>query len=152
MKKFMSQSMIQKTQVYNLFRNRVYLFFAQRLIHKQKEEHNQALAAQRLTKESDFYIKLLTLFSKELNADGVTLIMISVNNQLDQYPEIKRCLKQLESAGQLKFYCVQAWLEGVLNYGSPEGHLWGRLAHKIIGEKLSLIIKNFDNDRLKLKN
>jgi lysophospholipase L1-like esterase len=151
-KKFMSQSIIQNSQVYNLFRNRIYLFITQRQINKLKEKHGQAPAAEYGTKEIDFYIKLLTIFSKELRNDGVTLILISVGHQLERHPEIISCVKQLESEEQLRFYYTQSWLNGVSGYASAQGHEWGKLAHKIIGEQLALIIENLDNAGLKPKN
>lgn len=141
-KKYLSRSIIQKSQIYNLFRDAAYQFFARRIAKKEKLNYQKKNSYdKKISPKEQFYNELLELFTKDLDQKGVELIMISVNRQLEQFPNIKAKVSDLSSKGLINYYDVIPWFENVSNYGSPEGHLWGKKAHYILGEKLSEIIK-----------
>ncbi len=50
----------------------------------------------------------------------------------------------MESEGLLEYHPVGPWLDGVEDFGSPEGHSWGVPAHRIVGERLAGIIRAGD--------
>lgn len=80
--------------------------------------------------------------------------MIATNNQegefesqLDQFPYIKKKVKELVSKKLLEYYEVADWLRDVKNYQSKGGQRWGVKAHKIIGENLSKIIIDHNREK-----
>lgn len=95
-----------------------------------------------VSKQVNYYNNLLKLFAKDLSQRGISLIIISVNNQLDAFPQIKNTIRELHNEGYLNYLEVEPWFVNVVNYSSPEGHHWGKIAHYIIGEKLARYIKN----------
>ena len=94
--------------------------------------------------EEAFHNDLLELFAKELAQRGVTLIMISVQAQLDAFPQIRDKVQELESAGLLHYVQTTDWFEDEASLRSPELHLWGAEAHRIIGTELAKIVKTTD--------
>ena len=91
--------------------------------------------------EEQFYNELLEVFVKDLNSKGITVMMIAVNNQLEHFPMIEAKVSELSSKGLIDYIEVMSWLKEVSNYGTPEGHLWGKKAHGIIGTKIAETIK-----------
>ena len=99
----------------------------------------------KISVEEQFYIDLLELFAKDLNQRGVNLITISVNGQLNEFPNIKKKVADLQSKGWLHYYEIIPWFKNVTDYGSPEGHSWGKKAHVILGTNLTdIILKNYN--------
>ncbi|MFX0200415.1 MAG: hypothetical protein ACFFCW_30215 [Candidatus Hodarchaeota archaeon] len=143
-KKYLSKSIIQKSQIYNLVRNAAYQFFARRAQKKTKLifQKGNIYDDQKIKPEEHFYNELLDLFAKDLNRKGIDVIMISVNGELDFFPNIKEKIFDLDSKGLINYHEVIPWFENIRNYGSLEGHPWGKKGHYIIGAKLSEIIKN----------
>lgn len=62
--------------------------------------------------------------------------MISLNNQLESFPYIKKKVFQLNSEELIDYYDITSWFENIANCGSPEGHVWGKKAHNIIGKRI----------------
>lgn len=136
-KKYLSKSFVQRSQLYNFFRQRAYRMLEQRLVKKQVSQFMETdnepggLSSQEL-----FYRDLLALFAAKLEELKLPLIMISVDRQLDEYPSIKEKVLELDAAGGFWYLEVTEWLEGMEDYQSVEGHVWGKKAHEVIGKQL----------------
>jgi hypothetical protein len=148
-KRFLSRSLVQKSQLYNFFRGRAYEFFQNRYVNRKSAE----LAEEILPSESSvpggersspgeampreiLYCELLTTFCSKIQVDGTRLIVIAGRRQLDEFPNISECVLTLEAEGALDYLDIEPWLKGVANRHSPEGH-WGAGAHRAIGEHLA---------------
>lgn len=146
---FLSHSVVQKSQLYNLFRDSVYRFFRKRTIVNAhidatpRPDRTRALDIKE-TRQERYYNQLLDLFARDLHRRGISLVMIAVNNQLDWHPSVRNKVMELDAAGDLRYIEVAAWFETLTDYGSPEGHDWGAKAHQVIGEHLAdYVIQNF---------
>lgn len=146
-KKYLSRSIIQKSELYNLFREGLYGLFKNRtivdaginpMVTDVKESKSQKPA-------EEFYISLLDLFAGDLSQRGIDLFMIAVNGHLGLFPRIKQKVEELDQNKCLKYVEVMPWFENTTDYGSPEGHGWGKKAHAIIGDSLAEIINGYDN-------
>jgi len=139
-KKYLSKSPIQKSQLYNFFRGRAYEVLKNALLRKQEETYE---AEERPggdeggSPQEKFYCELLEHFAHELRKDGVRLVMIAVNDQLARFPRIEEKVLELDRDGALEYVDVVPWFEGVGDYESPEGHVWGATGHEIIGQRLA---------------
>lgn len=140
--KYLSKSIIQKSQIYNFVRNIGYQLVKGSGAKKAEFIYEQAHDREKtISPEERFYNELLEVWAKDLKVKGVELAMISVNGDLDKFPAIKAKVSDLSTSGLVDYYEVIPWFENVTDYSSPEGHLWGKKAHYILGEKLSEIIK-----------
>jgi hypothetical protein len=136
-KRYLSDSILQKSQLYNLVRSPLYLRFARKSI----DEDLWGLdGGPQFREEEIFYSDLLTLFAEDLARRGTRLLMISVDGHLARFPIIEAKVRDLESRNLVTYLEVREWLEDVPDRMSPEGHVWGKPAHRIIGEKLAEII------------
>jgi hypothetical protein len=173
-KKYLSRSFIQKSQLYNFFRNRVYLLFRGRALKREEAElaareqdSNGGAAAvtnkfaENVVGQSDhgtdqseyvetpkekLHADLLEAFADDLSREGVALIVIAVNGQLDDYPGIRRRVDDMAARGAVRYVEVSEWFEGVYDFGSPEGHAWGAPAHAIIARELADVIDGMQLD------
>jgi hypothetical protein len=140
-KKYLSRSFVQRTQLYNFFRTR-----ASRLV---LDRMTQPAAAKLDATAPDsshtdavpgverVYIELLEHFAADLRAQRRSLWVISVDHQLEQFPHIAAAVHALDARGDLRSIEVLDWLRGHEPYSSPEGHMWGKPAHALIGEHLA---------------
>ena len=138
-KDLLSRSPIQKSQIYNLVRDRLYRLMADRVL----EESRSSLAAGGATAagvDETNHARLLEAFARDLHARGVRLVLVTVNRQLRTFPRIEEVVRRLESEGLLRFADAADWLEGEGESASPEGHLWGTRAHRILGERLAEVV------------
>jgi hypothetical protein len=144
-KKYLSYSLIQKSQLYNLFRDSVYRIFRKRTIIAAQSKTSAPTGSDSLivksTIQEKFYDELLDLFARDLHNRGIVLIMISVNKALDCHPIICHKINELQTAGDLRYVEVVPWFEGVTDLDSPEGHEWGSRAHRILGERLTRYVQ-----------
>ena len=141
-KKYLSRSIIQKSQAYNFARERIYdlyhKWYVERAATKYRvEKHDE----NPVPVKEEFYDTLLTAFANDLNTHGIKLVFISVNNELDEFPHIKKNILSLYSEGKLHYVDTMPWFNNVVNYQSAEGHAWGREAHDIVGRNLATSIK-----------
>ena len=140
-KKILSDSYIQKSQIYNLVRDSLYIFFSRRHERQAMESHATYQDA-RIPPDESFYNDLLELFAGDLHRNGVRLLLISSDKkQLASVPYIKEKIVSLERRGVLEYIDIWEWLENVTDYRSPQGHVWGDRAHAIIGRGLSDIMR-----------
>ncbi len=138
-KDLLSRSLIQKSQIYNLVRDRLYRLMAGRVIEKNRSRLAAGGAAAAGMDETN-HARLLEAFARDLHARGVRLVLVTVNGQLREFPRIQEKVEELESDGLLRFADAADWLEGEVDYTSPEGHLWGTRAHRILGQRLAEIV------------
>jgi lysophospholipase L1-like esterase len=139
-KSYLSRSVIQKSQVYNLFRDSIYQLFAMLTVARTRATMAPPTDAAQGPLEQRVYSDLLRHFAEELAGQGVHLIFLSVNRQLTGFPLIERTVDSLAADGRLTAVDGATWLDGTTNYGSPEGHLWGAPAQAIIGDRLAALI------------
>jgi hypothetical protein len=138
LKKFLSRSFVQRSQLYNFFRGRASMYFRDRFV--QREQARLEAASPDTTGvpvNEAVYVDLLDPFAEMLRAEGRALWLISVEGHLHRYPFITLAVRELAARGDLRYLEVRDWLPGNTSYGSPEGHQWGTPAHKIIGEHLA---------------
>jgi len=139
-KEVLSRSIIQESQIYNLFRDRIYRLLAARLVTREREGQRSAGVAPGAGDEG-LYAQLLEAFATDLHAQGVRLILVSVNGQLGGFPRIASEALSLEGKGLLQSFDAADWLKDIRDYASPEGHLWGARAHAMIGRRLAEIVR-----------
>lgn len=141
-KRFLSDSIIQKSQLYNFFRNSIFQFLRnirdQKIKARNRRDSNNL---EPISREEALYVKLLNSFAADLNSRDIKLIVISVNNQLKDYPEIDKTVLRLESRGLLDYVEVVPLFDGLDDYISPQGHIWGTKAHERIGVHLSRVVR-----------
>ena len=140
-KDLLSRSWIQKSQIYNLFRDRIYRLMESRVVEKERATLDSGRSGTAESAEERVYVELLTHFAESLHGSGVKLVFLSVNGQLEGFPEIAAEVRQLQEAGLLRYVDAAEWLEGESDYSSPEGHLLGVKAHRIIGERLAELVR-----------
>jgi len=148
-KRYLSHSLIQRSHLYNLFRDSVYRYFASRHVKKVSESLRKGGGgeATAIPPEEQFHCELLELFARDLRLRGVRLLMIAVNGELGDFPFLEQKVLELDSDGLLDYVEVAEFFQGVTDYDSPEGHKWGKKAHGILGERLSDLITRLDLDR-----
>jgi hypothetical protein len=142
-KEYLSRSIIQKSQIYNLFRDRIYRLLASRLLERGRQEMG---GGQGGTDAEQIYAEMLAAFAKDLHARGVRLFFLSVNRQLAGFPTIAKEVGALEKQDLLRSFDAGDWLKDAASYASPEGHLWGAKAHAIIGARLAGVIRGESTD------
>ena len=140
-KKYLSRSLIQKSQIYNLFRDRIYRLAESRVVEKERASLDANQEPGSVSAEERVYIELLGRFAEDLRTRGVALVLLSVNGQLEGFPHIASAVRQLQEQGMLRYVDAADWLRDENNYSSPEGHLWGAKAHRIIGEHLEVLVR-----------
>lgn len=138
-KRFLSDSPIQRSQLYNLFRQPLALRAAWRDINAGKAKAELSFEHE-VPVDQELHIELLDLFARRLHDAGVKLIVISAGTSFESAPFVEGKIRELESEGLLRYLETQDWLEGQVDYGSPEGHAWGAKAHAIIGRELAQVI------------
>jgi len=138
-KKYLSDSWIQKSQLYNLIATISFRTREQNVGVRKREL--AATTPSTIPVEEQFYNDLLELFARDLAERHVGLHVIAVNNQLDEFPRIRSKIRDLDSAGVLRYHEVAGWFKDVTEYGSPEGHAWGSKAHRILGVNLADIVR-----------
>jgi len=129
----LSQSFIQYSQLYNFVRQNLYWYFRGQSLEDNLDHAAQENEDRKLV---ETYNNLLSTFVDHLRSDGIEVIYIAVNDQLDYYPKVKEHVMALDQDGVMDYVEVTDWFEGVTDYGSPEGHYWGVKAHAIVGDRM----------------
>jgi hypothetical protein len=141
-KKYLSRSFIQRSQLYNFLRGKAYRMVEQKLINnKEKQFKKSEENAGGTPPQEALYRDLLDLFASKLGELNLPLFMISVDHQLDEFPWIKEKVQELEARSNFQYLEVTDWLEGMTDYHSVEGHVWGHKAHEVVGERLGVHIR-----------
>lgn len=144
-KKYLSKSFVQRTQLYNFLRVRA----SRALLPRQVEDEAQRLQSTSGSQaagdtgpsvQERVYIELLDAFAFSLHAEGRRLIVVSVDRQLTAAPYIEHAVFDLEARGLLDYVEVLDWVDELPNHASPEGHVWGTAAHAVIGQRLAQVV------------
>lgn len=139
-KRYLSGSIIQKSQTYNLFRNSIYVLFKDRAVREKESTMEERVGSVAKPRER-FYGDLLERFAEVLAGDETDLLMISVNGQLADFSWLMERVEVMDASGRLDYVGVVPWFEHESDYGSPEGHLWGAKGHAILGTRLARYIR-----------
>lgn len=139
-KKYLGRSFIQRSQIYHLLRQSIYQYFTQEHDEDMLRILSEDAESGPIPIKERYYIDLLDLFATDLHVKGTQLLFISVNEDLESAPYVKKKVLELEANGVLDYIEVVDFFEGVVDFGTPEGHIWGKKAHQIIGEELSKIV------------
>ncbi|MGI9418154.1 MAG: SGNH/GDSL hydrolase family protein [Geminicoccaceae bacterium] len=135
----LSRSFIQHSQLYNFIRQNLYWYFRGQSLEDNLDRADTQNEDRKLVQT---YNDLLTVFVEYLKSEGIGVMYIAVNDQLDFYPKVKDHVKALDDDGMIDYVEVADWFEGVTDYASPEGHYWGEKAHAIVGDKLADVISS----------
>jgi hypothetical protein len=144
-KKYLSYSIVQKSQLYNFFRNLIYNSASKKEM--TREQHALGVDAVQdgdgsVGQREKYYNELLESFARDLKERGIRFQMIAINNELNEFPEIMQKVRELNAKGLCGYIEVVPWFNGVTNYGTPEGtHIWGEKAHGIVGTNLAAVIR-----------
>lgn len=138
LKKWLSRSIIQRSQLYNYVRERVYIFLKDRRVGEaQHALHHETSDGAKA--EEVFHNQLLEAFARDLKRRGIVLIMIAVNNSLANFPAIQKKVDTLDTLGLLHYLEVKDWINE--DWLSAEGLHWNAKAHAIIGKELASFIE-----------
>jgi len=148
-KKYLSRSPIQRLHLYNLVRNDLF-----EVLNRQVTRRTAEILAPAAPRSEDvpvgeaLYIQLLDLFARDLTLKNKQLLVIAVNHNLEDFPQIADFLRKRTAENQLRYLDVIPWFEGLEmhEFGSPEGHPWGRLGHEIIAEGLVEAIQKLNSE------
>ena len=150
LKIWLSDSILQKSHIYNLVRDRLYRIARSRFISKAPNgpPNSDSIPLSSVSTQEHFYAELLSRFAWQLKKEDVALLLISVGQDLERSLFLWRTIGKLHSDGALQYVDTNKWfdIENSQQYASPEGHLWGREAHKVIGESLAQVISEMFSD------
>ena len=132
-------SILQKSQLYCFIRN----FINKNIIYRGRQKTEEALNKEDIPPHEKLYADLLKAFSRELRLENIKLIILSPEDGIEWFPYLKKSVQELEDDGLINYIKIEPWFNGVTDYGSPEGHCWGKKAHDIVGRGLAEIIGNF---------
>jgi len=144
-KKYLSGSWIQKSQLYNFYRGRIYEWFQNRHVRQvaaQLEATGTSAAGRGESPREAVYCELLDLFVDKLEDDGARLIVISVDKRPPSFPGIAERIFAHSEAGRLQYVDLDEVFAGVNRgdgFQSREGH-WGPRAHRLLAERLAAAV------------
>jgi len=130
---------LQKSQIYCLIRN----LYNNELWRERDEKEAHLSCTESIPSHEKFYADLLEAFARSLRRSGTRLLMTGPQDSIDWFPYLKQRIESLEAEELLRYHRSVPWFEEIEDFGSPEGHSWGKKAHKIVGEKLSEIIRKY---------
>jgi hypothetical protein len=137
----LADSWIQRLQVYNLVKKRLWEFYFSSQRSKLVAEKNESNPDVAIPFEEMNYVTLLELFVQSLTENKTQVIFLPVGESLHRFPYIAKAVKKIaETNAFFKLVETGQWFKGVEDYSSPEGHAWGGKAHQIIGRNLAKFI------------
>lgn len=139
-KKYLSRSFLQRTQLYNFFRTRASIILSRELVQREATRLEEVRTDSSRTDypvTEKVYVELIELFAQRVHAEGRSLWFIAVDHHLDRFPHIAAAVHDLDARGELRYVEVVDWLRGHEPYSSPEGHIWGTVGHRVVGEHLA---------------
>ena len=131
-KKYLSYSVIQKSQLYNLARSALYVRWRQAETAAAMEN-----TGGKLSEAARYHIRLLETFARDLRARGIKLVMIAVPQHLAHFPYIASKTRELQAAGLMTYIEIMDWVGEDALDKAPDGGHWGPLTHRTIGEHLA---------------
>lgn len=137
-KKYLSRSLLQKSQLYNLVRSALYDRLRQGEVAAAME--NRQGAGGTVSEAERFHAELLATFARDLKSKGIPLLMIAVPLHLPRFPHIAARTRELHAAGLLRYIDIMDLAGENALAKSPEGH-WPAALHRTVGEHLAAIIE-----------
>lgn len=135
LKRYLSQSLLQRSQIYNLLREVGYGLWRGREVQAQMRVGTAAPGAQTPADEAG-YIALLDLFAADLQRRGIRLVMFAVDGQLERFPALRDRVKSLHAQHRLHYVELMDWFVGTEIEKSPEGH-WAASVHRTVAARLA---------------
>lgn len=144
LKRYLSRSILQKSQIYNLARQVGYSVVREREVEVQMRgavlPANAASGALQTVDPAEArHMKLLAAFAADLDRRSIPLIMFAVDGQLNRFPALRELTMSLHGKGQLHYVEMLDWFPSGVVDTAAEGH-WAPSVHRIIGEHLSAMI------------
>jgi hypothetical protein len=136
-KRYLSNSRIQKSQLYNLLRGALYDRL--RALEVAEAMANTEGRTGRVSRAERLHSDLLEAFARDLRDRGIGLVLIAIEAQLDNFPYVKSNVARMESEKLLRYIEVMDWMGGMRPDQSPEGH-WGPLTNKVVGQGLAAVL------------
>jgi len=127
-KDWLSGSVVQRSSAYNFVRNYAFGFWYRNVV-----EHESPGGRRR---KEEFHNELLSAFAQDLRRRGIALILFDGPGYLARWPGIRSEVEALDRKGLLRYLRTDRWYDGVTDYGTPEGHPWGPIGHRIVAEHL----------------
>ena len=134
-KNALSESRIQRSQLYNFLRNTAYETFRERHLGQEIGPHGDPRGREAL------YSALLDLLVRDLDGRGIDVVLFGVGGHLAQFPKIAAKVQALSDEGLVAYLPSEPWFEGESDYATPEGHAWGAKAHRIVAEHTAPALK-----------
>lgn len=128
LKDWLSGSLLQHSSAYNLIRNTAYHVWYRHVVRYESAEAR--------SKKEAFYTELLTVFAEDLHRRGIPLVMFDVPRHFAKWPGVHSHVQALQARGLLHVLDSAAWFANVHDYGTPEGHPWGPVGHRVVAEHL----------------
>lgn len=127
LKKVLSRSAIQHSQLYSLVRDRAYRLLAR------PASPDPAVRAAR----EEVHAELLGALAQRLAADGRALWLLDVERELSDFPHVEAQVRRLADRGLLARLDPAAWLGEARRAPAPDGHPWNEAAHRRVGRRLA---------------
>ncbi len=137
-KRVLSDSVLQRSQLYAVARDHLYYMMRLREIATAGavEARGVTGGGTPASREQEFYNLLLETFARDMSSRGIKLLMISVEHHLTEFPLIRDKIRQLHSGGLVTFIDLDELFKTAPNELSPEGH-WGPLSHRSVADALA---------------
>lgn len=139
LKRMLSTSLVQKSQLYNLARYLAYTALRRYRVENVYRGASEKGSRNTMLDTEEFYNSLLDVFTGDLHERGVRLIMIATDDDaLNSFPAIKHHVTELERNGYLDYLdTTHLFGRDKVYPPSPEGHPWGTEAHRQLGHSLA---------------
>jgi hypothetical protein len=143
-KKFISHSLIQKSQLYTMLRTGALHFFKHKIDEAQKKEFAERNQIMEIPAEEKYHVDLLKLFAADLKEKGIKLYAYSVNEALPLFPYIESSMKEMDKNGEFDFIDIDPWFKTPEDVEpSPAGH-YGTRWNTIMGKNLAEYVRNHE--------
>lgn len=143
LKRYLSASLLQKSQIYNLLRDVGYnlprgreLAAQMRVGASPATPAAAAGTAYAAPPDEANHIQLLRVFAADLQRRGIRLVMFAVDGQLDRFPALRDEVKALQQRQGLQYVEMMDGFPGGVIAKSPEGH-WAPSVHQVVAAQLA---------------
>lgn len=144
-KRLLSDSFLQHSQLYAFARGRAYYFMRGREIAAAGTGGNELGTNDAAQKIHD---DLLEAFARDLSGRGIRLILFAVDKHLDEFPLVRAKMRSLDAQGLATFIDVDELFKTAPHDVSPEGH-WGPVSHRTIAAAIARAIREAPQSRSK---
>lgn len=141
-KRYLSRSLLQRSQIYNLFRDvghnlwRYKEVRAQMRIDPPTPTAAMAHALDQPPADEAQHMRLLALFAQDLQRRGIRLVMFAVDGQLERFPALRGQVLALHRQGRLEYVDLMDWFPDGNIAKSLEGH-WAPAVHQVVARHLA---------------